>query len=274
MLTGLLLTALLMGLGGIAHCAAMCGAPCAAALPRGVPVLALVGRAVAYMLLGLVASTGAGLLSRWGQQISMLQPLWIMLQVAAVLLGLWLLWTGYMPHQVNQWGQQAYHRVRSRLMGPGAPAWLRAANPALPMLAGMIWAVMPCGLLYAALMVAALASEPWGGALIMLAFAVPSSVGVWAAPALFRWLGRFQQRPVETGQTQGAVAGAAVAPILWFQAKDVSKPKVALPGQVTGTPATLVDSRWAVRIAGLSLALIAAWALSHQLVAQWQAWCA
>lgn len=274
MLTGLLLTALLMGLGGIAHCAAMCGAPCAAALPRGVPLLALVGRALAYMLLGLVASTGAGLLSRWGQQISMLQPLWIMLQLAAVLLGLWLLWTGYMPRQVNAWGQQAYHRVRSRLMGPGAPTWLRVAHPALPLLAGMIWAVMPCGLLYAALMVAALASEPWGGALVMLAFAVPSSFGVWAAPALFKWLGRFQQRTSAEGRGPGPLAGAAVAPILWFQSRDVAKPDVKPPVQGAGTPSTLIDPRWAVRLAGLSLALIAAWAVSHQLVAQWQAWCA
>ena len=163
MLTGLMLTAFFMGLGGIAHCAAMCGAPCAAALPGGVPLLALVGRALAYTLLGLVASTGAGLISRWGQQISMLQPIWLMLQLAAVMLGLWLLWTGSMPRQVNVWGQQAYHRARDRVLGQDAPHWLNAWRPVMPLFAGMVWAVMPCGLLYAALMVAALASEPWGG---------------------------------------------------------------------------------------------------------------
>lgn len=270
MLTGLLLTAFLMGLGGIAHCAAMCGAPCAAALPRGVPILALVGRCLAYMLLGLVASTGAGLISRWGQQISMLQPIWVMLQLAAVLLGLWLLWTGHMPRQVNTWGQQAYHRARQKLMGEGAPSWLRASRPVLPLVAGFAWAVMPCGLLYAALMVAALASEPWGGAVVMLAFAVPSAFGVWAAPALLKWLGRrTQQQPAASG------ASAAVVPILWFKSKDDAVPNAAPTGQgATTAPATLIDPRWAVRLAGLSLTLIAAWAVSHQLVAQWQAWCA
>lgn len=271
MLTGLLLTAFLMGLGGIAHCAAMCGAPCAAALPRGVPVLALVGRCLAYMLLGLVAATGAGLISRWGQQISMLQPIWVMLQLAAVLLGLWLLWTGHVPRQVNAWGQQAYHRARHKVVGDGAPSWLRASRPVLPLIAGFAWAVMPCGLLYAALMVAALAPEAWGGAAVMLAFAVPSAFGVWAAPALLKWLGRVtaQRQPAANG------ASAAVVPILWFKSTDPAKPNSAPVGQgVASASGAWVDPRWAVRLAGLSLALIAAWAVSHQLVAQWQAWCA
>ncbi len=35
MLTGLMLTAFLMGLGGIPHCGAMCGTACAAAFPAG-----------------------------------------------------------------------------------------------------------------------------------------------------------------------------------------------------------------------------------------------
>jgi hypothetical protein len=104
----------------------------------------------------------------------------------------------------------------------------------------------------------------------MLAFAVPSAFGVWAAPALLSWLGRITQR-------QLAISGAttAVVPILWFKSKDdaMSNAVPTGPGATT-TPATLIDPRWAVRLAGLSLALIAAWAVSHQLVAQWQAWCA
>ncbi len=272
MLTGLLLTALLMGLGGIAHCAAMCGAPCAAAFPRGVPLLALAGRCVAYMLLGSVAATAAGLISRWGQQISMLQPLWVMLQLAAVLLGIWLLWTGHMPRQVNAWGQQAYHSLRHKFASRAESSALRPLRPLVPFVAGMAWAAMPCGLLYAALMVAALASEPWGGALVMLTFALPSALGVWAAPALFKWLGRLASR-------QPTVVGSrpAVVPILWFKSSHSgdSTAQAAETVSSSGTSAgVLVDPRWAVRLAGLSLALLAGWAVSHQLMAQWQAWCA
>ena len=272
MLTGLLLTALFMGLGGIAHCAAMCGAPCAAAFPRGVPILALVGRCMAYMLLGVVAASGAGLISRWGQQISMLQPLWVMLQLAAVLLGIWLLWTGQVPHQVNAWGQHAYHRLRRQFISRTDSPALQPLRPLIPLFAGMAWAAMPCGLLYAALMVAALASEPWGGAMVMLTFALPSAFGVWAAPALFKWLGRFVSRQQAVPDTRGAVV-----PILWLKSPRAGSPVETAPAPVEPSAVgggSLFDPRWAVRLAGLSLALLAGWAVSHQLMAQWQAWCA
>lgn len=270
MLTGLLITAFLMGLGGIPHCAAMCGAACAAAMPRGVPLLALVGRCLGYALLGLVASASAGLISQWGRQISMLQPIWVMLQMAAVLLGLWLLWSGRMPRQVDLWGQLLYRRVRDRVgrstLLSGAPG----LKPVLPLLAGMAWAVLPCGLLYAALMVAALASEPWGGALVMLAFALPSALGVWAAPALLRRL-----RRVPAADRSNSGQALPVVPVLWITPDGG---KTAQPGsvspRVSAERGALVDPRWAVRMAGLGLALMAAWAVSHQLVAQWQAWCA
>jgi len=272
MLTGLLLTALLMGLGGIAHCAAMCGAPCAAAFPRGVPLLALAGRCVAYMLLGSVAATAAGLISRWGQQISMLQPIWVMLQLAAVLLGTWLLWTGHMPRQVNALGQQAYHSLRHKFASRAESSALRPLRPLVPFVAGMAWAAMPCGLLYAALMVAALASEPWGGALVMLTFALPSALGVWAAPALFKWLGRVVSRQQAVTDNRGAVV-----PILWLKSPRAGSPVETAPAPVEPSAVgggSLFDPRWAVRLAGLSLALLAGWAVSHQLMTQWQAWCA
>ena len=269
MLTGLLLTALLMGLGGMPHCAAMCGAPCAAVLPRGVPLSALAGRCVGYAVLGLVASASAGLISRWGQQISMLQPIWLMLQVAAVLLGVWLLATGHMPQQVNALGHQAYMRFRQRVVGRRTEAGAMNRSLWMPFLAGMAWAALPCGLLYAALMVAALASEPWGGALVMLAFAIPSAVGVWAAPTLLAWLSRAYGKTSTPSN-----AASQPVPILWFKGGAAAK-SIPLPGNETASAdARLFDPRWAVRLAGLSLALTAAWAVSHQIIAQWRAWCA
>lgn len=269
MLTGLLWTAFLMGLGGIAHCAAMCGVPCAAAMPRGIPVLALVGRCLAYGMLGLLAALGAGLVSRWGQQVSMLQPIWLMIQLGAVIMGVWLMWSGHMPRQVNTWGQQAYHRVRARFIQHDAPGWLKAGQPLVPLFAGMAWAVLPCGLLYAALVVAALAPAPWAGALVMLAFAVPSAIGVWAAPALLKWLSRFTRSGAPV-----AAQASTVIPILWLDPRaPAATPKGPNVPSETHQGA-LIDPRWAVRLAGLSLALIAGWAVSHQLVTQWQAWCA
>ena len=51
---------------------------------------------------------------------------------------------------------------------------------------GLLWAFMPCGLLYSALMVAALTSSPLDGAMTMALFALGSSVSLWAGPWL--WL--------------------------------------------------------------------------------------
>ncbi len=269
MLAGLLLTALLMGIGGMAHCAAMCGAPCAAVFPRGIPITALLGRCLGYAVLGLLASASAGLIARWGQQVSMLQPIWIMLQVAAVFLGIWMLWVGSMPQQVNAWGRQIYQRLRHRLTGPDASQNMKKWQPFIPLVAGFAWVAMPCGLLYAALMVAALAEQPWGGALVMLAFAVPSAVGVWAAPTLLGWLTRVSRRSVAR-----PLAENVAVPVLWFKkggadASSLTRVETSSPrGSLT------FDPSWAVRLAGVSLAATAAWGVFHQIVAQWQAWCA
>ena len=56
---------------------------------------------------------------------------------------------------------------------------------------GSLWVALPCGLLQSALLVAALASTPVSGAAVMAAFALTSSLSLWAGPALwFRWAGR------------------------------------------------------------------------------------
>lgn len=283
MLSSLLLTAFLMGLAGIPHCTAMCGAACAAAFPKGVSAWTLLGRAVGYACLGVVAATAAGLVSRWGQQVAMIKPLWMMAQLAMVLLGGFMLLRGFVPERVDQAGKGLYVRLRSGWQSRSA-SWPLVVRKSWPLLAGLAWALLPCGLLYAALMVAALASRPWEGGLVMLAFALPSALGVWAAPAMLRWLkGR---------STPGASATAgAPVPVIWMQAEgaaaqgaaamrasvSVASPLAeALPlsGASTWRAPAWLDQQLAVRIAGLGLAAMAAWGLWHQLWAQWQAWCA
>lgn len=283
MLTSLLVTATLMGLAGIPHCTAMCGAACAAALPRGLSPWALLGRAIGYACLGVVAATAAGLVSQWGQQVAMLKPLWMMAQLAMVLLGGFMLVRGFIPNQIEQAGKGLYLRLRARWQaspGDGLPLLRRIA----PLLAGLAWAFLPCGLLYAALMVAALASHPWEGGLVMVAFAAPSSMGLWAAPAMLKWL-----RQNERGAAVGAVA--APVPVVWMSperghsaapgagglagGERVSSPSPgARHATSTARAPTWFDQQLAVRIAGLGLSSMAAWGLWHQLWAQWQAWCA
>jgi hypothetical protein len=274
MLSGLILTAFLMGLGGAPHCAAMCGAACAAALPKGVPLPSLVGRCLAYALLGGVAAASAGLAARWGRQFAFVQPLWILVQAVAVLLGLFLAWSGRVPGQMDAWGQSLYRRVKARWsQGGAAPvsSWQRIL---WHLLAGMAWVLLPCGLLYAAVMVAALATSAGGGALVMLAFALPSAMGVWAAPMLIR---RLLQPTAGNAPSVSTQSIAVLAPVIWLRPA-TSPPRLAeacdAPERTPQMPPSWRDPRWAVRLAGLMLAVMGSWALHHQVLAQWRAWCA
>ena len=280
MLSSLLATAFVMGLAGIPHCTAMCGAACAAAFPRGLSPWALLGRALGYAGLGMVAAAAAGLVSQWGQHVAMLKPLWMMAQLAMVLLGGFMLVRGAIPQMVDQAGKGLYLKLRERWHAvPEGSHPLR--DKFAPLLAGLFWAFLPCGLLYAALMVAALASRPWEGGLVMLAFALPSAIGVWAAPAMMRWL-----RQGEQGVSR--VAPGATVPLVWMRRVQAESPEAAMalrdanspmPAAASQAPGSVrapswLDQQLAVRVAGLGLAAMSAWGLWHQLWAQWQAWCA
>lgn len=287
MLSGLLLTAFLMGVGGIPHCAAMCGAGCAAAFPRGLPLSTWLGRLLGYALLGAVAAVSAGAISGWGRDVAMLKPLWVMAQVAVVMLGVYLLVWGRMPARLESAGRGLHASARSRLRvwADGLPPpWGARLSLAWPFFGGVAWALLPCGLLYGAVMVAALAPHAFGGAAVMLAFATASSVGVWAAPWVFR---RLSGRGIRSGPTTLVGLGAPGAvPVVWLS-RDAQVPLAgtATPPtqgdgglEATSPPTPTVgawgDPRWSVRLSGLCLAAMSVWAVWHQLVAQWQAWCA
>ncbi len=295
MLTGLLLTAFLMGLGGIPHCTAMCGAACAVAFPRGLPVTTWLGRLMGYAAVGGVAAVSAGVVSRWGREVAMLKPLWVMAQVAVVILGMHLLIRGRMPAWLDGAGRAAYDGWRTRMAAwPAAlpPFWRGLWQTAWPLLGGLSWALLPCGLLYAALMVAALAPDAWGGSLVMLAFGVPSSIGVWAAPWVVRQWAVWRRHAddasgvapavcatsVTTGAAVRTATGTATVPVIWMRPvgePSRSQPQPSVSGAAALRPGEpLVDPRWAVRASGLSLAVMGMWSVWHQLVAQWQAWCA
>ena len=185
----LIASALLMGLAGSPHCAAMCGAASGAIAGQGGKgrfsrtLLAWhVGRLASYAAAGaLVAASVAGLFSLQGAA-PLLRPLWTLVHVAAVALGVWLAWTARAPAwlsganpRVAAWAEAQPIRVFRRLPMTG-----RAG------LAGACWGAMPCGLLQSALLVAALASGPVPGASVMAAFATSSALGLWLGPQL--WL--------------------------------------------------------------------------------------
>ncbi|MDR0479376.1 MAG: sulfite exporter TauE/SafE family protein [Burkholderiaceae bacterium] len=179
--TSLALTALLMGLWGGPHCIAMCGAACAGigqvAAPRTRAALLLfqIGRLIGYGLLGLLAAASMQGLGWLSVHAAALRPVWIMIHAAAIVIGLTLLILGRQP----LWLESGTRRVWMRLRA-GVGRWGLAA----PLTIGVAWALLPCGMLYSAVMVAALSGRAVEGAAVMLVFAIGSGITLWLGPWL------------------------------------------------------------------------------------------
>ncbi len=217
------ITALFMGLVGGPHCVAMCGAACAgigrAAGSRSTPALLSfqASRMLGYALFGAFAAGSVQGLAWLGTNTAVLRPVWTMFHVAALLLGAVLLWQARQPAWIENLGQNVWRKARPALgrLGPRAPIVL-----------GMGWALMPCGLLYSALLVASLSANALEGAAIMALFALGTSVSLTAAPWLMLRL-------------RSARSGA-----------------------------------WAIRLAGLALALTSGWAIWMGITQPTGLWCA
>jgi uncharacterized protein len=186
----------------------------AIALPAGGTALAAdlafhASRLLGYALLGALVGGGSSLL-RWGAEgLPWMRPLWGSTNAALLALGLALLVLGRQPRWLDAMGQRIWHAARSLapsgvaqrsvsgdapgdasgndrghdranvpLDGRGARAGSWAARPAV---LGLGWALLPCGLLYSALAVAMLASDPLGGAVAMLAFGLGTTANLMGA---------------------------------------------------------------------------------------------
>lgn len=200
----LALTALLMGLAGGPHCVAMCGAACAglgqAAGPRkNFALLSFqAGRIVGYSLLGGLAAASMQGLGWLTIQSAALRPVWTLFHVAAALLGLVLLFKARQPVWLEAAGRSLWAKAKA----------LGASSGGAPLVLGILWALLPCGLLYSALLVAAMAGGPMDGALVMALFALGTSITMTAAPWL--WL-KLRGGGQGSGDWGMRLAGAALA---------------------------------------------------------------
>lgn len=207
----------------LAMCGAACtalGVRCGGPRPQAVHLVWQAGRLLAYALAGALVASSVSVLARWGQELSWLRPWWAMLHIAALALGFWMVWQGRVPRWLAApLSSQAFTRLRApvaparavALQGaptyrlglaesasaagqalsiggkgsvpaPDAPTkvlWLRAGA------AGAAWVALPCGLLQSALVVAALGSSAWEGALVMACFALGSGLSLWLGPAMW-----------------------------------------------------------------------------------------
>ncbi|MEO9102995.1 MAG: sulfite exporter TauE/SafE family protein [Burkholderiaceae bacterium] len=200
-LGALLISAWLMGLAGGPHCIAMCGTACAGIGRMGAGGGSRhaawqfqLGRVFGYAVLGAVAAASLDAIGWLSVRSASLRPVWVLFHAAVAAVGVTLLWQARQPVWLEQGARAVWQTLRSRVNMTSRPA---------PLLLGVLWAFMPCGLLYSALLFAMLAGSPGRGAAAMASFAVASGLVLLAAP----W--GLQQLRTRLGEQVGARLGGA-----------------------------------------------------------------
>jgi uncharacterized protein len=204
--------ALLSGLLGGVHCAAMCGG-IATGFSMWSPRHGLAsslqlnaGRVLGYALAGaLVGGIGGGVL-RWFEWQALVVAARVAMGLVLVIVALRLLeqkgrlrFLGRPGAQLWRWLQPLQRHVL-----PANTIWRRLG-------AGMVWGWMPCGLSATMLAAAWLQASAWKGALSMAVF----GLGTWLVMVPLTWsgarVGRWMQRP---GARRGVAAFVLTAGVM------------------------------------------------------------
>jgi hypothetical protein len=218
-ITSSYITAFLLGLFSAAHCIAMCGSVIGAltlSLPADVResqrrMLPFVfnyniGRILSYSMAGAIV----GLLSFPLTNLNAHGLLRILSVVVMISMGLYL--AGWFPKF-----------ARAERLGAPIWRWLQPIGQKLlpvrsytqAFLLGIIWGWLPCGLVYAALAVAATAGDPMHGALVMLSFGAGTLPAVMGA-GLFTGMLASIARAKHLRQIAGVmIILMALATLLW-----------------------------------------------------------
>ncbi len=244
----LFLTALLMGLAGGPHCLLMCGPTCVGLTQMmnskqdqssfGNWLLPFhAGRALGYAGLGAVMGASLKGLGWLATHSALFQPVWSLLHVVAAVLGVLILIKAEQPTWLTDQAQALWRRM-SRFRNKSTATW---GSKGLFVL-GLVWTFLPCGLLYAALGVAALSSNAMDGGLVMLSFALGSTVVLASGPWLWR------QLTVPRHEQSSGFLNPALLNGLQVQT-------------------------WGLRLAGLSLAVLSVVSLWQALFENQAPWC-
>lgn len=208
---------LLLGLGGSLHCAGMCGGIASslvlgfagpATLRSRSEILAAshVGKTAAYVTAGAVlGAAGAGVYGLFDREAAY----FILQRVGAAGVG----WVG-----LSLLGLAPPLRVMDRVLAPLRTALLRQARTGRNLtagLAGLCWGLMPCGMVYSALLYAMLAGSAMGGAMVMLGFGLGVAPAVFATALGVSWLPGLARQAGVQRWIGVALLGVAAATLLW-----------------------------------------------------------
>jgi hypothetical protein len=217
------LTAALAGLGGAAHCAAMCGPltlalgaePFAESLgPVSIAIRFNLGRLVAY---GMAGGLAAGVVNSTVQATGLVLATEILRVTAAAMLAL--VGIGLLGLPGLTWLEQRLAPLWRAVRLATAPLTrvaMGAPRPWRPFFFGLLWLFIPCGLIWSMLLVAATRGSVATGALTMLAFGVGTTPAVLslsiAGTRIAHWLkGPQTRRMLGIVLVLTALASAAAA---------------------------------------------------------------
>jgi uncharacterized protein len=205
----LLVSAFFMGLFGGAHCVTMCGGVVSvlcSATPRALPrktlyVLAYnAGRIAGYVSLGAafgaIGSLSSGIFPLGGVRLA-LRGFAAVLMLAV---GLHLAGFPSLVRSVEALGAPLWRRIR-----PLAERLLPIRSPLRAVVVGMLWGLLPCGLLYGALAIATSSGSAIGGGATMLAFGAGTLPVMLTMGAIAESVAVFARRPLVR-----RIAGAVV----------------------------------------------------------------
>lgn len=220
-------TIFFMGLMGGTHCLVMCAAPCAvltggSGAPAGGaqvvqwrPRMGMLQRTASFHLGRLTGYGGAGALAAlamerlaWlSQNSAALRPVWTMLHVLILAWGLLMMMQARQPAWLEGAGRSVWAKVRRLVARPGGL-----------FITGMAWALLPCGLLYTALLTAALSGSVLRGALCMVLFGIGSGVWLVAGPWIWGQVRSHVNRVASSwgSRLAGLVLFAMGASALWM----------------------------------------------------------
>ena len=185
------LSTFFMGMMGGPHCIAMCGAPCAVISTQGSRQIWQfhLGRILGYGILGGVAAYSVNNLAWLSNQTMSIHPLWTFFHGIIFVWGFVMLLYAKQPQWIDHIGESSWNTIQK------LSKTLRSN-----FLLGMLWSFMPCGLLYSALLVAALTLNILNGTISMMFFALGTSISLIVSPII--WL-KIKNGKLWLNETQG-----------------------------------------------------------------------
>lgn len=183
----LLMTVVLLAFVATPHCVGMCGCSLAKRWLGGSKSCTgafLLGRIASYALVGFLAGGASEVIRYWvAQQLPLLHALHWVLLVLVGFLGLYLL-IAAKPVFQDQAIEASGIGLKQNLVS-------KKVSPHSSLLTGLFWGGMPCGVLYAAIVLAYLSASAWAGAFLMSVFALLSALSLVAARQFQSWLKQY-----------------------------------------------------------------------------------